>query len=183
MDTLFKQPSTDSDLRFVMRCLWSLDPDYHLFEGDFRDFARERISRMLAPLWASRDIPELVLDEIEHLLKSHPCSTATRQCWEGIERGMRRNLDSVHVMSFGSREYELWQFIRQSFGYGSGSYWSARDLTKELEETRRLAYNEILESVASTFRHHLDPGSVEGALILWALWCLEILLAGAGRQA
>jgi len=174
-DTLFQQPQTDSDLRFVMRCLWALDPDRHLFEGDFRDFARDRIWRMLAAYGASRDIPESALEEIEDLLKSCRCSPATRHCWEKIARVMRRNLGSVHVMRCWSREYELWEFVRHSFGYGSGSYWNARDFPKELEKTRHLAYNEILESVASTFRHHLDPGSVEGALILWTLCCLEIL--------
>ena len=49
MNTLFKQPASDADLRFVMRCLWALDPNRHLFEGDFRDLVRERVSRILSP--------------------------------------------------------------------------------------------------------------------------------------
>jgi len=175
MNTLFKQPASDADLRFVMRCLWALDPNRHLFEGDFRDLVRERVSRILSPDSISRDIPEPALDEIEDLLKSCPCSPATRHCWEEISRGMRQNLHNVHVMQLWSPDYSLWEFIRHIFGYGSGRYWGAGALPAELKKARTLAYNEILESVASSLRQHLDPSTVEGALILWALWCLEIL--------
>ena len=175
MDMLFKQPANDSDLRFVMRCLWALDPNRHIFDGDFRDFMRERTVRLLAPDSIARDIPDSALDEIEDLLKSCSCSQATHRCWEEISQEMRQNLHNVHVMQLWSPEYSLWEFIRHSFGHGSGRYWGARELPAELKKARTLAYNEILESVASSLRQHLDPGTVEGALILWALWCLDIL--------
>lgn len=175
MDTLFKQPATGTDLRFVVRCLWALDPNRHLFNGDFRDFARERVARILAPDSISRDIPEEALDDLEDVLESCPSSPATRRCWEGIGREMRQNLGSVHVMALQSPDYELWKFIRHGFGYGSGKYWSARAFPAELKKARGIAYNETLEALASSLRQHLDPGTVEGALILWALWCLELL--------
>ena len=182
MATLFKQPATDADLRFAMRCLWTLDPNRHLFEGDFRDFARERTVRILSPDSISRDIPESAIDEIEDLLKSCPCSPATRYCWEEISQRMRQNLHKVHVMELWNPEYALWEFIRNSFGYGSGRYWGAGAFPAEFNKARGLFYSEILESVASSFKQHLDPHTVQGALILWMLWCLAILWpAQAGR--
>ena len=175
MDMLFKQPANDSDLRFVMRCLWALDPNRHIFDGDFRDFVREQTVKLLAPDSISRDIPESALDEIEDLLKSCSCSPATRRCWEEISQGMRQNLHKVHVMELWSPEYALWEFIRHSFGYGSGRYWGAGACPAELYIARGLPYREVLESVASSFSQHLDPATVEGALTLWMLWCLESL--------
>ena len=174
-DLLFQQPQTADDLRFVMRCLWALDPDRHLFEGDFRDFARKQTARLLSPDSISRDVPKQALDDIDDLLKSCPCSPSTCCCWEEINQEMRQNLHKVHVMQLWSPTYELWEFVGHRFGYGSGRYWGAGTCPAELYKARAIPYREILESVASSFRQHLNPRTVQGALVLWMLWCLEIL--------
>jgi len=171
----FIPPKTSSDLRLVLRCLWALDPNRHLFEGDFRDFAHELIAKIFSAFPPLGVVPEEALDEIKNELSSGTCSPTTRRCWEGITGAMRRDLEKIHIFALWSPEFELWRFIRHSFRYGSGRYWNAKELPQEFKRNSNLADSEFLKAVVSTLRQHLDPNSVECALILWILWCLETL--------
>lgn len=183
MNTYYQQPATADDLRFVLRCLWALDPNRHLFEGDFRDFVREKITGMTSLYGGSRDIPESALDELEQSWESWICSRSTHQCWKGIVRGMRQNLHKIHVMKLWDRTYGLWRFVRHRFGYDSGRYWAAEAFPAELSGARDLAYNDNIELLASKFRRALNPDSLECALILWMLWCLDILWPEQARRS
>ena len=176
MNTLFKKPANDSDLRFVMRCLWALDPDRHLFAGDFRDYARVVFERWLSSKGRGWDLPSECVDEIGQLAQEFPCSSEpTRRCWQGIAGHMKAHLHSVHIMQLAQDDSgQLEEFVRGSFPGGGGKYCVIEeDLPRELLMVRWLGFNATLEAVAGELRDRLDPKTVTGAILLWTLWCIE----------
>ena len=175
MNTLFQQPQTDSDLRFVMRCLWALDPDRHLFAGDFRDYARVVFERWLSYKSYSWDLPSECVDEIGQLAREFPCSEPTLRCWQGIAGHMKARLHTVHIMQVSQGDSgQLEDFVRGSFPGRGGKYCVIdEDLPRELLMARKLGFNATLEAVAGELREHLDPKTLTGAILLWTLWCIE----------
>ena len=170
---LFQQPETEGDIPFVMRCLWSLDPNRHLFPGDFRDYARTVFEQRLVV--RGLGVESSCVDEIATLAKEFPCSASTRQCWQQIAKKMNNHLERVHVYEIaqGDRR-ELKEFVERACQYGSGHYFTTSgDLPRELLSAGRLGFNATLEAVAWGLREHLSPESVNGAILLWAIWCLE----------
>ncbi len=174
MDKLFKQPANDTDVRFVMRCLWALDPDRHLFAGDFRDYARLVFERWLSYRGQSWDIPSECVDEIGQLALEFPCSDSTRRCWQKIAEHMKAHLHTVRFMQLAQDDRGLLEeFVRRSSPGRGGKYCVIEeDLPRELLMARRLGFNATLEAVAGGLRSRLDPKTLTGAILLWTLWCL-----------
>jgi len=170
---LFQQPETESDLTFVMRCLWALDPNRHLFLGDFRDYARTVFEQRLVV--RGFGVESSCVDEIANLAKEFPCSARTRQCWQQIADQMKRRLERIHVYEFAQGDSrELKEFVERACHYGSGHYFTTSgDLPCEFLSAGRLGFNATLEAVAWGLREHLSPESVNGAILLWTIWCLE----------
>ena len=174
-DLLFQQPQTADDIRFVTRCLWALDPDRHLFAGDFRDYAREVVATMLPDYSSLGEIPSICVDEIARLAREFPCSGPTRRCWQRIAARMQERLTTVRIMQIRQSDGDaLRDFVRDAFGYGGGRYYGHEENQPgELRMARRRGLNGALEAIAGELREHLDPTTVTGAILLWTLWCLE----------
>ena len=170
---LFQQPATEGDLTFVMRCLWALDPNRHLFLGDFRDYARTVFDQRLVV--RGFGVESSCVDEIAKLAKEFPCSDRTRQCWQQIAGQMKKHLELIHVYEIAQGDTkELKEFVERACHYGSGHYFTtSTDLPGELLSAGRLGFNATLEAVAWGLREHLSPESVNGAILLWTIWCLE----------
>ena len=175
---LFRQPDdadSANDAKFAMRCLWALDPNRHLFTGDFRDYARIIFERRLTSWDDHRELPKSCAEEIADLAKTFPCSDPTRRCWRMISIRMRRHAHNICVMRFGNRdEDKLAEFVSGAFDYYSGPYCVIREnIPEPLAAAAQLGFNATLEAVASDHRPLLDPRSFRGAILLWTLWCLE----------
>lgn len=173
--TLFLTPASDGDLPFVMRCLWALDPDRDVFAGDFRDYARAVVEKMLPTLGSLPGIPSICVDEIARLARETPCCTPTRRCWQQIAERMRGRLETVRIMRLAPDDITaLRDFVRGSFQHLGGKYYdNEENLPRELLAARGRGLNGALEAIAGELRRHLDPDTVAGAILLWTLWCLE----------
>ena len=160
----------------VLRCLWALDPERHLFLGDFRDYARQIFDVLLTAGSLDLNIPESCVDEIAKLVEELPASDSTRLCWQRIAAGLRCCVQTVRIMYVCPDDKgDLEDFVRgtSDSDLGGGYCLINEKLPAELLKSRRQGFNGTLEAIAFGCREHLDPSSLTGAILLWAIWCLE----------
>jgi hypothetical protein len=147
MNTLFKRPASSADIQFVARCLWALDPNRHLFEGDFRDHARALLKRMLC-CWRDRDVPEMCADEIVQIADTFPCyapSKGVDDHWsarsEMFEAVTSDNVNRlIALMSTGvdlDWEFRTGDSLRKRLLSNSGITAACRDFIAKQQKTNR----------------------------------------------